>query len=97
MQLSKHLTAFLCVIYLVLVATRLEGHDHVVVYDRGHHWGPHERVYVGDPWYHHDHVYMNGGYAYPRYYYGYPYYYYDPSYYYYGPSAPGVNINVHIP
>lgn len=97
----KQLMRYACVLgaYLIASCAQLQAHDHhehVVVEEHGHWHHPHERVYVSDPWYHHEHVYYHHGYAYPHYYYGSPYYYYDPNYYWQTPGAE-VNLNVNIP
>lgn len=59
-----------------------------------HYW--HERVYVEQPWYHHDHVYVDGGAYYPNYYAGYPYYYYAPQYYYAPAVVPAAGLSVNL-
>lgn len=84
------LTAAVC-----FLSVNLEAYDHHG-YDHSYHgnYYHHDRVYVGDPWYHPHHVvFVDGGY-YPHYYAGYPYYYYAPQYYY-NPD-PSLNVNVHI-
>ncbi len=79
-----------------------EHHNHDHHHEGWHHhdWHEQERIYVSDPWYHRDHVYISNNNAYPVHYEGHPYYYYDPSYYYYttpiGLSAPGINVNLNV-
>lgn len=66
-------------------------HDH---HWHDHHW--HNRVYITDPWYHHDHVYFYNGNSYANIYGGYPYYYYDPSYYYFPDGGASLNVNISL-
>jgi hypothetical protein len=91
--------------FLIQAIPSLQAHDHhhtkivyqnnynVNVADHSHHGHWHERVYVNDPWYHDDHVYIYNGDPYANWYGGYPYYYYDPRFYY---SSPGVNIQLNL-
>lgn len=95
-QLSKQfLFAFLFLTMPLLAHTKVVVKDNnkVVIKERG--YSHHERVYVGHPWYHRDHVVIHEGYAYPAYYEGYPYYYYTPQYYYYD-GDPTLNVNVRV-
>lgn len=73
---------FLFLLFLAWTRT-LMAHHEVLVEEHYHHWHPHDRVYVNQPWYHSEHIYFYDGQAYPYYYLGYPYYYFDPRYYYF--------------
>lgn len=85
---NKHLKKLLCLSFIMASCPFLAAHNH---------WH-HEHVYVSDPWYHRDHVYVYRDHAYPVYYYGYPYYYYHPSYYWAepAPASPSLNINLQL-